>query len=176
MGSKLGPSYACLFVGYHEHLIYSSYGGPFLCLIRRYIDDIVGATSLPLASLQNFNFNSHALSPNTVYPFLTSCPPSKTTLLLPLPFLRKQIHTAFLITFHPILKKCRNSIPYSQLRRLRCICSSNDDFHEKAKKMTSFFHNNHYPEKITTLLSLKSTTSLRMKPLNQSTGQILITV
>ena len=176
MGSKFGPSYACLFVGYHEHLIYSSYGGPFLCLIRRYIDDIVGATSLPLASLQNFinytttltisiqHFNSHALSPNTVYPFLTSCSPSKTTLLLPLPFLRKQIHTAFLITFHPILKKCRNSIPYSQLCRLRRICSSNDDFHEKAKKMTSFFHNNHYPEKITTLLSLKSTTSLRMKP------------
>ena len=54
MGSKLGPSYACLFIGYQEYLIMNSYHGPFPCLIRRYMDDIIGATSLPLESLQEF--------------------------------------------------------------------------------------------------------------------------
>ena len=54
MGSKLGPSYACLFVGYQEYLIMNSYRGPFPCLIKRYMDDIIGATSLPLESLQGF--------------------------------------------------------------------------------------------------------------------------
>ena len=60
MGSKLGPSYACLFVGHQEQLIYESYDGPLPCLIKRYIDDIVGATSLPLADLQRFiNYTSN---------------------------------------------------------------------------------------------------------------------
>ena len=54
MGSKLGPTYACLFVGYQEHLITQQYEGPFPHLIKRYIDDIVGATSLPLHQLQSF--------------------------------------------------------------------------------------------------------------------------
>eukprot|EP00794_Sanderia_malayensis_P002349 gene2348-2705_t len=41
MGSKLGPSYACLLVGYQEYLITQQYQGPFPHLIKRYIDDIV---------------------------------------------------------------------------------------------------------------------------------------
>ena len=54
MGSKRGPSYACLFVAYQEHLISQQYEGPFPHLIKRYIDEIVGATSLPLHQLRNF--------------------------------------------------------------------------------------------------------------------------
>ncbi len=54
MGSKLGPSYACLFVGYQEYLISQSYTGPFPDLLLRYIDDVVGASSLPLQQLQRF--------------------------------------------------------------------------------------------------------------------------
>ena len=54
MGSKLGPSYACLFVGYQEHLISQQYHGPFPHLIKRYIDYIIGATSLPCKELEEF--------------------------------------------------------------------------------------------------------------------------
>ena len=54
MGSKLGPSYACLFVGYQEYIVSQQYEGPFPHLIKRYIDDIVGATSLTLHQVQNF--------------------------------------------------------------------------------------------------------------------------
>ena len=53
MGSKLGPAYAGLFVG-HQELISQIYDGPFPCLLTRYIDDIVGAASLPLNHIQDF--------------------------------------------------------------------------------------------------------------------------
>ena len=45
MGTKMGPSYANLFVGYIEHKFFNQYNGPKPELYRRYIDDCVGATS-----------------------------------------------------------------------------------------------------------------------------------
>ena len=79
MGSRLGPDYARLFVGYQEELISQSYDGPLPCLLMRYIDDIVGATSLPLNQLQDFinfvnNFHptlefTHTITENSL-PFL----------------------------------------------------------------------------------------------------------
>ena len=43
MGSKMGPNDACLFVGYIEERIRSSYTGFVRQLHKRYIDDVVGA-------------------------------------------------------------------------------------------------------------------------------------
>ena len=77
MGSKLGPSYACLFVGYQEYLITQQYLGPFPHLIKRYINDIVGATSLPRDELQaftNFVSNFHPALKFTVEITDTSIP------------------------------------------------------------------------------------------------------
>ena len=45
MGTKMGPSYANLFVGYIEHQFFNQCNGPKPDLYRRYIDDCVGATS-----------------------------------------------------------------------------------------------------------------------------------
>ena len=39
MGTKMGPSYANLFVGYIEHQFFNQYNGPKTELYRRYIDD-----------------------------------------------------------------------------------------------------------------------------------------
>ena len=47
---------------------------------------------------------------------------------------------------HP--PSCKDSIPYSQLVRLRRICSDDDDFHAKAKEMMHFFNVRGYPESI----------------------------
>ena len=158
MGSKLGPSYACLFVGHQEQLIYETYDGPLPCLIKRYIDDIVGATSLPLADLQNFinytnNFHpalqfTHSITEESL-PFLD----------ILLSISNNQISTSIyykptdahcLLNYessHP--KKCKDSIPYSQMRRLRRVCSDDDDFNSKASEMSSFFKRNNYPDHIT---------------------------
>nr|KAG5702109.1 hypothetical protein BaRGS_010375 [Batillaria attramentaria] len=39
MGTKMGPSYACLFMGYLEYRMQSLYTGPVPELYKRYIDD-----------------------------------------------------------------------------------------------------------------------------------------
>ena len=41
----MGPNYACLFVGYMEERILSTYTGLSSQLYKRYIDDIVGVAS-----------------------------------------------------------------------------------------------------------------------------------
>eukprot|EP00794_Sanderia_malayensis_P007736 gene7736-8576_t len=157
MGSKLGPSYACLFVGHQEQLIYESYQGPSPCLIKRYIDDIIGATSLPLTDLQKFIDYTNNFHPALQF--------THTITEVSLPFLDilltisgNQISTSIYYkptdahcfldynSSHP--RKCKDSIPYSQLRRLRRICSSDDDFKIKADEMTAFFTNNRYPKAI----------------------------
>jgi len=46
MGTKMGPSYANLFVGYIENQFFSQYNGPKPELYRRYIGDCMAA--LPL--------------------------------------------------------------------------------------------------------------------------------
>ena len=45
MGTKMGPSYANLFVGFIEHQFFSQHHGPKPELYGRYIDDWIGATS-----------------------------------------------------------------------------------------------------------------------------------
>ena len=43
MGTKMGPSYANLFVGYIEHQFFNQYDGPIPELYCRYVDDCIGA-------------------------------------------------------------------------------------------------------------------------------------
>ena len=54
MGTKMGPSYANLFVGYIEHKIFNQYNGPKPELYRRYIDDCIGATTSSGEDLNQF--------------------------------------------------------------------------------------------------------------------------
>ena len=159
MGSKLGPSYACLFVGHQEHLISNSYNGPLPCLIKRYMDDIIGATSLPLEALQEFieftnNFHpalqfTHNITEQSL-PFLDILLKIENDTIATSIYYKDTDAHSFLNykSSHP--SKCKDSIPYSQLRRLRRICSHDDDFQTKAAEMASFFHQNEYPETITT--------------------------
>ena len=44
MGAKMGPSYACLFMGHLEYRIMDSFTGPVPELYKRYIDDGFGAS------------------------------------------------------------------------------------------------------------------------------------
>ena len=157
MGSKLGPSHACLFVGYQEHLISQQYDGPFPHLIKRYIDDIFGATSLPLHQLQNFidfvcNFHP-ALKftfdiTKTQLPFLDILLSISNDSISTSIYYKDTDAHSFLnySSSHPI--KTKNSIPFSQFLRLRKLCSKDLDFREKAKEMSTFFMNNGYPSTV----------------------------
>ena len=54
ISTKMGSSYANLFVGYIEHEFFNQYNGPKPDLYRRYIDDCVGATSSTREELNQF--------------------------------------------------------------------------------------------------------------------------
>ena len=50
MGTKMGPSYACLFVGYVEEKMLLTYTGTKPIMLRRYIDDYIPTTYQILVS------------------------------------------------------------------------------------------------------------------------------
>jgi len=54
MGSKMGPNYACLFIGHVEQQIREQYTRFIPQLHKRYIDDIVGAASCRREELKAF--------------------------------------------------------------------------------------------------------------------------
>lgn len=54
MGSRLGPNYACLFVGYVEERMLSCYTGIKPDLYKRYMDDVAGAASFSEEDLRQF--------------------------------------------------------------------------------------------------------------------------
>ena len=54
MGSRMGPNYACLFVGYIEERIRSTYTGFVPQLHKRYIDDVVRAAQRSRLELEDF--------------------------------------------------------------------------------------------------------------------------
>ena len=54
MATKMGPSYANLFVGYNENQFFNQYNGSKRELFRRYIDDCFGATSSTREDLNQF--------------------------------------------------------------------------------------------------------------------------
>ena len=72
MGTKMGPSFACLFVGYLEEKMFAEYSGPVPDLYKRYIDDVFGVSSNTDQELQSFiNFVS-SYHPAIKYTFTIS--------------------------------------------------------------------------------------------------------
>eukprot|EP00061_Rhincodon_typus_P010830 g35409.t1 len=55
MGTCMGPSYACLFIGYVEQSLFSTYTSTVPQLFRHYIDLCIGAASCAQAELDQFN-------------------------------------------------------------------------------------------------------------------------
>ena len=82
MGSRLGPNYACLFVGHVEERMLSSYTGMKPDLYKRYMDDVAGASSCSEEDLRQFLEFASSFHPNLEYtwsvstdklPFLDIC-------------------------------------------------------------------------------------------------------
>jgi len=54
MGTKMGPNYACLFVGFIDERIHAQYTGFVPQLHKRDIDDVVGAAQCTRPELEQF--------------------------------------------------------------------------------------------------------------------------
>ena len=154
MGSRMGPNYACLFVGYMEERILSTYTGFIPQLYKRYIDDIVGAASCRRAELEGFithvsTFHpalqfTHTIS-QTQIPFLDiTLSVSGSRISTSVHYKSTDTHNYLHYTSsHP--KHCKNGIPYSQFLRLRRLCSEEDDFLQRCQEMSTFFESRGYP-------------------------------
>ena len=63
MGTKMGRSYANLFVGFIENKIFFNYHGPKPDLYKRFIDDCVGAISSSKEELDRFITSINSFHP-----------------------------------------------------------------------------------------------------------------
>lgn len=154
MGSKMGPNYACLFVGYMEEAILSHYTGFIPQLHKRYIDDVVGAACCDRKDLEDFieyvsNFHpalqyTHTIS-ETSLPFLDiNLRISNNHLQTSVYYKETDTHSYLHYqSSHP--RHTKNSLPYSQLLRLRRLCSDDHEFSTKAQEMVGFFQERGYP-------------------------------
>ena len=157
MGTKMGPSYANLFVGYIEHQFFNQYNGPKPDLYRRYIDDCVGATSSTREELNQFITAVNSFHPALKYTWEIS---DTSLAFLDIKVsvegngLCTSVHykptdsNSYLLysSSHP--SHVKNSIPYSQFLRLRRLCSEDSDFSLKSEEMCEFFDKRGYPASV----------------------------
>ncbi|KAK3736563.1 hypothetical protein QZH41_003138 [Actinostola sp. cb2023] len=132
MGTKMGPNYACLYVGYFEDQVFRQYTGFVPQLYRRYIDDVIGAASCNREELEGFidfvsNFNPALQFTYTItereLPFLDITLRIDHDRLQTSVFYKETATHNYLHynSSHP--SHCKRSIPYSQFLRLRRLCS-----------------------------------------------------
>ena len=148
MCSKMGPNYACLFVGYVEERIASQYCGFVPQLHKRYIDVVIEAACCSHVDLENYihfisNFHpalqfTHTIS-DTELSFLdiTLCITDdhiSTTIYYKDTDTHTYLHHQ---SSHP--SHYKKGLPCSQLLRLRRLCSEDSDFLEKRGEMVSVF-------------------------------------
>lgn len=156
MGSRFGPSYACLFLGHLENTFLQQYSGRKPELLLRYIDDIMGVTTMSKMDLEMFirEFNdfhpairvTSNISEDSIN-FLDICIKNDDTLTTSIHYKDTDSHCYLNYnSYHP--DKCKEAIPYSQFLRLKRLCSEEDDFVLKAKEMSVFFQKCGYPEDI----------------------------
>ena len=155
MGSRMGPNYACLFVGYIEEQIRSTYTGFVPQLHKRYIDDVVGDAQCSRLGLEYFinyvsNFHPALQFTSNIsdleLPFLDiKLKINNHSIQTSVHYKETDTHNYLHHTsLHP--DHCKQAISYSQLLRLHRICSDNDDFAARATEMKAFFQARGYPE------------------------------
>ena len=154
MGSKMGPNYACLLVGFVEDQILEQYNGFIPQLYRRYIDDVVDAAYCAREDLDNFveyisNFRpalqfTHTITEDGDLPFLDiKLSISEERITTSVHYKPTDTHSYLHhSSSHPL--HCKKSIPYSKLLRIRRLCSVERDFQQKAHEMCTFFEKRGY--------------------------------
>ena len=161
VGSRLGPNYACLFVGYVEERMLSSYTDIKPDLYKRYMDDVAGAASCSEEDLRQFLEFASSFHPNLEYtwsvstdkrPFLDIYMKPRDNRISTSVYYKDTDSHSYLnfSSSHP--SSCKSSIPYSQFLKRRKICSEDDDFFIEAAKMETFFAARGYPDDLIRLI------------------------
>eukprot|EP00061_Rhincodon_typus_P002948 g18883.t1 len=72
MRTHMGPSYACLFIGYVEQSLFCCYTSANPHLVLRYIDDCIGAASCSHEKLEQFINFTNTFHPNLKFTWTIS--------------------------------------------------------------------------------------------------------
>ena len=152
MGTKMGPNYANLFVGFVEKQIFQQYTDPTPDYFGRYIDDCVGTASCSRGELEQFinyvnNFHpalqfTWEISETSVS-FLDILVSINGNRLVTSVFYKPTDSHSYLLysSSHPNHTKRS----FSQFLCLCRLCSEDEDFHTKSLEMRDFFVQRGYP-------------------------------
>ena len=154
MGTKMGPSYACLFVGYVEEKMLLTYTGTKPIMLRRYNNDYVGISTSTKNELEDFMQYVNEFHPSSNYTYDISDTSvnfldisiSMTQHGLTTDIFYKDIDTHSYLRYesaHP--PSCKQGIPYSQFLRLRRICNNDQTFERRSDEMSEFFSQRGFP-------------------------------
>eukprot|EP00061_Rhincodon_typus_P003000 g19045.t1 len=154
MGTRMGPSYACFFVGYVEQSPFRCYTGTIPHLFFHYIGDCISAALCSHEELEQFINFTNIFHPklkftwtisNTSLSFLDpSVSVSDGRLITDIYFKPTDSHSYLHYTSsHP--PSYKNAIPYSQFLRLHRICSQDRAFHSCTSQMSSYFKDCNFP-------------------------------
>eukprot|EP00061_Rhincodon_typus_P015210 g42762.t1 len=153
MGTRMGPSYAGLFVGYMEQSHFRSQTGTTLHFFLHYIDDCIGTAKCSHEELEQFINFTNTFHPNLKFtgPSLIPLSPSWTFVSISGDHLKTDIYFKptdshsyqGYTSSHP--PSCKNAILYSQFLHLCRICSQDEAFHSQTSQMSSYFNNRNFP-------------------------------
>ena len=144
MGTKMGTSYACIFMGFLEHKLELSCRGTFPLYYGRYIDDCLIISSLSQPELLDLVSFANTLHPTiTLTHELSSVEVSFLDIRIKLfdgvlstsVFYKPTDSHSYLHYSSCHSPSTKNSIPYSQFLRLRRLCSDSDDLESQAHLM-----------------------------------------
>ena len=157
MGTKMGPSYANIFVGYIEHEFFNLYNGPKPELHRRYIDDCVGATSSTREEFNQFITAVNSFHPALKYTleisdislaFLDIKLSIEDNGLCTSVHYKPTVSHSYLLCLSSHPSHVKNPIPYSHFLSLRRLCPEDSDFSSKSEEMCHFFDKRGYPASV----------------------------
>ena len=149
MGTKMGPSYANLFVGFIVHQFFSQINGPKPGLYGRLIDDCIGAIfSAREELIQIITVANH---PALKYTWeisdncLTFLDIKVSTVLPILQTYGLYRLTSSLVVFIFTSILHQEFCSFSRFLRLRCLCSDGSDFSDNSEAIYQFFDKRGYP-------------------------------
>ena len=150
----MGPSYACLFVGYVEEKMHLTYTGTKPIMIRRYIDDYFGISTSTKNELEDFMQYVNDFHPSLSYTYdisntsvnVLDISISMTQHGLTTDIFYQDTDTNSYVRYesaHP--PSCKKGIPFSQFLRLRRICNNDLTFERRSDEMSEFFSQRGFP-------------------------------
>ena len=147
VGTKLGPGYANLFVGYIENEFFSNYDGPKPGLYKCFIDDCVGATLSSREELSQFITSVNSFHPALKYTWEIS---ENSLVFLDIKLsvndngLSTSVH--YVLSSTTASKMSFHSLNCNFLIRLRHLCSDDSEFNSKCEEMCQCFKKRDYPD------------------------------